>query len=187
VRTASRARRRRRVESALAVSAGLLGVACLFVAPVIGGSLQMPLLVFGAALIGSELLWLVQRAADERARIHADRIITAIEASRDAHRDAALDLAAAVCTVVDDLDQHTTRDAHLLRRELEDLLAAHPEPSRPPTAPTALLVPGRPEVDDPTAEVAAVTELTPAEPSDPGPLDAGWTWTPAPEREDANS
>lgn len=191
-RTAARQRRRQRAGNTLAVTAGLLGVLCLFAGPAVGGQFQTPLLVLGAALIGSELLWLVQRTADERARLHADRIIVAIEALQETSRDGTIDLAAAVCTVVDDLDKHMVRDAGLLRRQLEDLLGVRPAPR--PAPPAARWVQERPEVESPTAEIDAVTDgpqaadQVPAEsPAEPGPLDDGWFFASPAEREAAAS
>lgn len=182
-RATARASRQRGIQTTAAWLTGLVGIALMLASPLLAGRWQTPLLTVGMVAVVVPLVWLSWRAADDRCERLGDRIVEADQVSRDAIREAVLDLAAAVCTVVDDLDQHTTRDAILLRRVLEDLLAAHPIPPRPLAAPTSLLVPDRPEVDDPTTEVPAATEPAPAE---PGPLDADWTWTPAPEQEDAN-
>lgn len=141
----------------------------------------------GLAVTATAVVWHLARRADlrdDQARQHTDRIVDAIGEARTATVDALLDLTAAMCTVVDDLDQHTVRDAGLLRRELEDLLST-PPPPRPAAAPfVAAFVARHPEVEDPTTEVPAVTDEPATEASGQAPgvrdaLDDDWRWIPA--------
>lgn len=173
--------RRRWLASTGAGLAGLAGIGCLFAGPALGGKMQLPLIVVGAALIASEVLWIAQRAADDRADRQTERIVDAQRAAAAAICEAVDSLAPATGRDVADLRDQVARDAALLRRQLADLFApaVDPQPAQqyPASGPWA---PEREPGDAPTAEQPAVVD-PPAPDGLPDPvrdaLDPGWRWS----------